>query len=52
MKDKTSNTGLATSKAEYIIINVEEAYEVPPRKMQDFMDAVRGSNKSINLCNP
>ena len=35
--------------------NVEEAYEVPPRKMQDFMDAVRGRADSktlvINLCN-
>lgn len=55
-KNKTSNTGLATSRAEYIIVNVEEAYEVPPRKMQDFMDAVRGRADSktlvINLCNP
>ena len=55
-KNKTSNTGMATSRAEYIIANVEEAYEVPPRKMQDFMDAVRGRVDSrtlvINLCNP
>lgn len=47
---------MATSRAEYIIANVEEAYEVPPRKMQDFMDAVRGRVDSrtlvINLCNP